>query len=84
MSATEGQPPACDLLVLGGGLTGLALAAAVGGAGYEVGVVERDSYARMLTAPYDGRVTAIARGSKLLLDALGVWPAILPHAEPIR
>ncbi|HFD15372.1 MAG TPA: 2-octaprenyl-6-methoxyphenyl hydroxylase, partial [Rhodospirillales bacterium] len=48
------------------------------------GVVERDSYARMLTAPYDGRVTAIARGSKLLLDALGVWPAILPHAEPIR
>ncbi len=73
-----------DLLVLGGGLTGLALAAAVGGAGFEVLVVERESYARMLAAPYDGRVTAVARGSKLLLEELGVWSHILPHAEPIR
>ncbi len=84
MSGTETGCLAGDLLVLGGGLTGLALAAAVGGAGYQVLVVERDRYPRMLAGPYDGRATAVARGSKRLLDALGVWPAILPHAEPIR
>ncbi len=83
-NGTEAIGEKGDLLVLGGGLTGLALAAAVGGAGYEVLVVEREAYGRMLTAPYDGRVTAIARGSKLLLEALGVWPGIAPHAEPIR
>ncbi len=86
MSTGPVQPAALrgDLLILGGGLTGLALAAAVGGAGYDVLVVERDTYGHMLTAPYDGRVTAVARGSKLLLEALGVWPDILRHAEPIR
>ena len=49
-----------DLIVLGGGLTGLALAEAVGGAGAEVLVVERAPMADQLAAPYDGRVTAVA------------------------
>ena len=51
-----------DLIVVGGGLTGLALADAVGGAGYRVLVVERAPLAQLVSAPYDGRVTAVARG----------------------
>ncbi len=73
-----------DLVILGGGLTGLALAIAVGQAGYDVVVVERGSYAGLLSAPHDGRSTAIARASMHLLDALGVGGEIRGEGEAIR
>lgn len=66
-----------DTVVIGGGLTGLALACAVAGAGpspsFAVAVVERQPPAALLAAPYDGRVTAVAPGSRRLLEAAGVW-----------
>ena len=55
-----------DLIVVGGGMSGLALAAAVGGTGYRVLVVERASLTQLTSAPYDGRVTAVARGARQL------------------
>jgi 2-octaprenyl-6-methoxyphenol hydroxylase len=76
-------PRGVDLAIIGGGPTGLALAAALGGAGFSVLVVERQPLARLTAPGFDGRVTAIARGSQLLLDAIGVWPALAPLAEPI-
>ena len=72
-----------DLVVLGGGLTGLALADAVGGAGFEVAVVERAPLAALTAAPYDGRVTAVAAGSRRLLETVGVWPHLDGRAQPI-
>ena len=62
-----------DLIVLGGGLTGLTLAVAVGGAGYRVLVIERAPLADLAAVPYDGRVTAIAPGSRRLLAEIGAW-----------
>lgn len=81
--ADGGAPHGVDLVIVGGGLTGLVLAAAVGGAGGATLVVERQPLARLTDAGFDGRVTAIARGSQLLLDAIGVWPLLAAHAEPI-
>jgi 2-octaprenyl-6-methoxyphenol hydroxylase len=72
-----------DLLVIGGGLTGLALACAVAGEGLRVLLVERASLAATVAPPFDGRVTAIAPGSRRLLAAIGVWPALAADAEPI-
>jgi 2-octaprenyl-6-methoxyphenol hydroxylase len=72
-----------DLIVLGGGLTGLTLAVAVGGAGYRVLVVERSPIAQLVAAPYDGRVTAVAPGSRRLLAEIGTWADMAPSAEPI-
>ena len=72
-----------DLVVLGGGLTGLALADAVGGAGFEVAVVERAPLAALTAAPYDGRVTAVAAGSRRLLETVGVWRHLDGRAQPI-
>jgi 2-octaprenyl-6-methoxyphenol hydroxylase len=77
------QPSSFDLLVIGGGLTGLALACAVAGEGLRVLLVERASLAATLAPPFDGRVTAIAPGSRRLLEAIGVWPALATDAEPI-
>ena len=77
------RQPGFDLLVIGGGLTGLALACAVAGEGLRVLLVERASLAATVAPPFDGRVTAIAPGSRRLLEAIGVWPALAADAEPI-
>jgi 2-octaprenyl-6-methoxyphenol hydroxylase len=73
-----------ELVVLGGGLTGLALAVAVAGAGRAVAVVERAGLAvRPAEGAYDGRVTAVARGGVRMLVSVGVWPHLEASAQPI-
>lgn len=72
-----------DLAVVGGGMTGLALACAAAGAGLSVLLVERHPLSATTRAPFDGRVTAIARGSRRLLSAIGVWPRLEAEAQPI-
>jgi 2-octaprenyl-6-methoxyphenol hydroxylase len=72
-----------ELLVVGGGLNGLLLGIACADAGLAVAVVDREDPATMLGEAFDGRASAIAYGSKLVLDGVGVWPRIAPEAEPI-
>ena len=72
-----------DVLIQGGGLTGLALAAALGEIGISVAVVEASPLETLVSQPYDGRVIALALGSKRLLDSIGAWSRIEPEAEPI-
>ncbi|MEZ5935136.1 MAG: UbiH/UbiF/VisC/COQ6 family ubiquinone biosynthesis hydroxylase [Alphaproteobacteria bacterium] len=72
-----------DLAVVGGGMTGLAFAVAVADAGAEVAVIDPVPLPLSAAAPFDGRVTAIARASRHLLEGIGVWPAIDGSAEPI-
>src|SRR5580692_4544803 len=73
-----------ELLVAGGGLNGMLLGIACADAGLKVAVVDRQDPATMLGETFDGRTTAIAYGSKLVLDGVGVWPGIADEAEPIR
>jgi len=73
-----------ELLIAGGGLTGLLLAIACAGAGLSVAVIDREDPAAMMEAEFDGRSSAIAYGSRLVLDGIGVWPDIAAEAEPIR
>ena len=75
---------AVDAAIIGGGLTGLALAAALGQGGLDVLVVERAPLQRLASPAFDGRVTAVARGSKLLLDGIGVWASLAADAQAIR
>jgi 2-octaprenyl-6-methoxyphenol hydroxylase len=73
-----------ELLVAGGGLNGMLLGIACADAGLHVAVVDRQDPTTMLGEAFDGRASAIAYGSKLVLDGTGVWPAIAAEAEPIR
>jgi len=73
-----------DLVIVGGGLTGLTLACAVAGAGPSVLLIERQPLAAATAPGFDGRVTAIAQASRRLLAALGVWSELAADAEPIR
>src|SRR5579885_2305984 len=73
-----------ELVIAGAGLTGMLLGVACAGAGIEVVIVDRQDPAAMLDAGFDGRTSAIAYGSKLVFDGIGLWPSIAPEAEPIR
>lgn len=72
-----------EVLVVGGGLAGLSMSSALASAGLSVAVVDRDDPANMVAAPYDGRSSALARGSQQMLAAIGVWPHMAAAAEPI-
>jgi 2-octaprenyl-6-methoxyphenol hydroxylase len=46
-------------------------------------LVERANLAATAAPPFDGRVTAIAPGSRRLLEAIRIWPALAADAQPI-
>jgi 2-octaprenyl-6-methoxyphenol hydroxylase len=73
-----------ELVVVGGGLVGMLLGIACAGAGIEVAVLDRQDPAAMLDERFDGRTSAIAYGSRLVFEGIGLWPDIAAEAEPIR
>ena len=73
-----------ELVIAGGGLNGMLLAVACAGAGLSTIVIDRQDPAAMTADRFDGRTSAIAYGSRLVFDGIGLWPAIESDAEPIR
>ena len=72
-----------DLIIAGGGMTGLALACTVAGANVPVLLIEQRPLPDTTALAFDGRVTAIARGSRHLLEGIGIWPYLAEEAQPI-
>lgn len=81
-SATSAER-AVDVAILGGGMVGLSLAAALGAGGLSVAVIDPESAAARLAAPFDGRSSAIAWGSQQALAAIGAWAGMAAAAQPI-
>src|SRR5690349_2682835 len=79
-----GMADDAELVIAGAGLTGMLLGVACAGAGLEVALVDPQDPATMLGEGFDGRTSALAYGSKLVFDGIGLWPAIAAEAEPIR
>lgn len=65
-----------DILVVGGGLNGPALALALAQNGLSVTVVDSRPAPARAEAGFDGRAYALAQASKRLLGMIGVWPRI--------
>ena len=72
-----------QVLVVGGGLAGLTLAAALGRSGIETILVDRESRETRTDVRFDGRTTAISLGSRRVLEAAGVWAHVTDQASPI-
>jgi len=70
-----------DVVIVGGGPVGLTLALALvrSVAGIRVALLDRRAFA----VPHDQRASAIAAGARRAFEALGLWPALAPHATPI-
>lgn len=74
-----------DTVIVGGGLVGLSLAAALGVDGFSVAVLEaRPVDSNWPEDRVDLRVYAITRESQRLFERVGAWPAMLPKAGPFR
>ncbi len=73
-----------DAIIAGGGLVGLSLGLALHGQGLKVAVVDAALPATALEPTFDGRAFAIAAASQRMLDALGLWGDVSPHAQPIN
>lgn len=72
-----------DLLIVGGGMVGMTLAIGVARAGLQVTVIDRAAPDSLRDDSLDGRASAIARGSKQILQAIGLWDALSAVAQPI-
>ena len=71
------------VLIIGGGLSGLTLAATLGEAGIDVVCIDRNPPANQLKQKYDGRTTAISYFSHKVMQMAGAWEKMLPDCEPI-
>ncbi len=71
------QHDSADVLIVGGGMVGLSLAALLGQAGLKVTVLEHSEISRFdPQADYALRVSALSLASCDLLDKLGAWAGI--------
>lgn len=80
-----------DLIIAGGGLAGATLALALARVVPELRVTVVESFPLSPDAlpddyqpSYDARSTALAWGSRLIFEELGLWAALSEHATPIR
>lgn len=83
-NAAKPQQPDYDVIIIGGGLSGGAMAALLGASGFHVACIDRDEPVTQLTETFDGRTTAISWGSRKILDRAGAWDTLEPAACPIR
>jgi 2-octaprenyl-6-methoxyphenol hydroxylase len=72
-----------DVVFAGGGMVGLTLGIALARAGVSVAVVDKETPASVQALAYDGRASAIALGSKRVLEAAGIWQDMAADASPI-
>lgn len=74
-----------DLLIVGAGPAGLALAAALGDAGLRVTLLEQQARDAIEAPAEDGRDIALTHRARRIMTSLGLWDALPPDAiAPLR
>lgn len=72
-----------QVVVVGGGLAGATMAAAIGQAGIDTVILDQEPAATRTLPSFDGRTTALSYGSRRIVTAAGLWDAVADQAEPI-
>ncbi len=73
-----------DAAIIGGGLAGASLAAALRGYPGRIALVEARPPDALRRDTFDERSIALADVSRRILDTLKLWDALVTHAHPIR
>ncbi|MFC3613140.1 FAD-dependent monooxygenase [Lutimaribacter marinistellae] len=79
----QGMERNTDILIVGGGLNGPALALALAQAGHDVTIIDALAEKVRKNAAFDGRSYALALASQRLLAAIGIWDRVEDHAQPM-
>ncbi len=79
----QGMMAEHDIVIVGGGLNGPALALALAQAGHSVCVIDAVADTALRDTDFDGRAYALALASTRLLQAIGVWDTVEDHAQPM-
>jgi len=74
----------CDVAIIGGGMTGAALAAALAGGPLRVMVVEAEAFDSPRQVSFDRRTVALTYSSRRIFSAMGAWRRIAQTACPIH
>ena len=72
-----------EILIVGGGLIGSAMAIALSSIGFDITVVDRQSNQLKKSDIFDGRAYALSHASVRMLKALGLWDSIQKNTQPI-
>lgn len=72
-----------DIIIVGGGLNGPALALAAAHAGFAVTIIDSLPLDERKNPDFDGRSYALALASTRLLRGIGVWDAVADDAQPM-
>ncbi len=72
-----------DILIIGGGLNGPALALALAQGGLSVTMIDALPLKLLQGDDFDGRAYALALASKRMLSALGIWQEVDANSQPI-
>src|SRR5215469_5884857 len=73
-----------DVAIVGGGMVGASLGAALAGSGLKVLLAESVPFGEHSQPSFDERTTALGNASRRIFAALGVWESIAPQACAIR
>jgi 2-octaprenyl-6-methoxyphenol hydroxylase len=73
-----------DVAIVGGGMVGASVAAALAGTGRRLLLVESVPFGAHTQPSFDERTTALGNVSQRIFQGLGVWQAMAPEAAAIR
>lgn len=73
-----------DLAIVGGGMVGASLAAALEPLGLRQVLIEAVALHSDAQPSFDERTTALSNGSRRVLSSMGVWESVAAQAAPIR
>jgi 2-octaprenyl-6-methoxyphenol hydroxylase len=76
--------PPLDLIIVGGGMVGASLALSLANTSRRVALIEPVMPGSGVQPSFDDRTSALANGTRRILETIGAWPAIGPQATPIQ
>ena len=84
MSALPPTASEFDVAIVGGGMVGASLAAAMRGTGLTTLLVEGVPFASAAQPSFDERTTALGNASRRIFEGLSLWGELAAGASPIR
>ncbi len=74
-----------DIVIVGAGLNGLVAGIALASCkGLSVALIDQNDPTRFATPSHDSRTSALTQATQVMLETLGLWQNIKPHAQPVN